>query len=147
MPGLLPTGGAAGSGILPSPFMQPITPNSQSNQNQAALLKPEELFCIVKGVLDDELCESIKAIYEFHIMNKIETKIWTINLKNPPGCVISGPAQYPADVEFELSDTDFQKMFYGQLSPTDAYMNDSLVVHGSLQIAMRLEILFKKMKN
>lgn len=144
MPGMIP---GMTPGAIPTNLMSQISaPSGQSTQHEIPLLKPEELFCMLKGIIDAELCLQVQAIYEFHIADEIKEKQWTIDLKNAPGCVITGPSALRTDVKFTLSDEHFQKIFYGVLSPTDAYMNGSLTIDGSLQTAMKLEKLVSKLK-
>ena len=143
--------------MLPANLTQQMTPENLFSPNMAskpsatskempALLKPEELFCVVKGVINEDVCAKVAAIYEFHVLNGVEGKIWTIDMKNSPGYVKDGPYSGIVDVKFTLSTEDFQNIFYGKLSPTDAYMSGKLEVDGSLQTATRLEYLVGKMK-
>ena len=119
---------------------------TQSMTSVPSLLKPDELFSIVKGIVNEELCHQTNAVFEFHVTVEYETKIWTIDLKNSPGCVKSGPAASAVDVTFKLKEECFQKIFHGQISATDAYMNGSLIIEGSLQTAMKLDVLVRKLK-
>jgi len=135
MPGMLP------QNFIPSPMMQ-----APSTVGASTLLKPEELFCVVKGVINEDLCSKISCIYEFHVSNQTETKKWTLDLTNSPGCVINGAYNGIVDVKFKLREDCFCDIFYGKLSPTDAYMNGNLEIDGSLQSATRLEYLVRKMK-
>lgn len=142
MPGMLP--GNFTSGMSPANLF--ASPKTSTKQTPPDLLTPDELFCIIKGIINEDLCLKISAIYEFNVSNETGTKIWTVDLKNIPGYVRDGPHNGIVDVKFTLGTNDFQDIFYGKLSPTDAYMCGKLEVDGSLQTATKLEHLVAKMK-
>eukprot|EP00111_Clytia_hemisphaerica_P000051 TCONS_00000127-protein len=122
---------------------------SSSTQKVAApaLLTAAELFSIAKGIVDEPLCQQINAVFQFQIQyTDPSTRTWTVDVKNSPGFVIEGPVAGFPDVVFKLEEQTFQKIFYGQLTPRQAYMNSQLTFNGSLATAMKLELLIKRLK-
>lgn len=120
-------------------------PMSSSTQQ---LLSTKELFCLAKSVINEDLCQQVAAIFEFHVSDDAgQTKIWNVDLKNSPGYVQEGKLTSKVDVSFRASECTFQNIFYGKLSPTNAYMNGSLVVDGSINVATKLEYLTLKLQS
>jgi len=143
--------------VLPGlmmPNMMSSLPSQQQQQQQSSkvvqsLLTPSELFAIAKGVINESLCREIDAIYQFNIQNTntSTTKTWIVNVKDSPGFVSDSPMKCVPDVIFQLDNSTFQKIFYGQLSPNAAYMNSTLSVNGSTIVAMKLELLINRLKS
>lgn len=50
------------------------------------------------------------------------------------------------DVVLEVAEEDLQELMLGELRPLAAYMSGRLRVQGDLQLALRLEELFKAVK-
>lgn len=59
------------------------------------------------------------------------------------GC---GVPQDSPDVVLEVAEEDLQELMLGELRPLAAYMSGRLRVQGDLQLALRLEELFKAVK-
>lgn len=57
-----------------------------------------------------------------------------------------GVPQGSPDVVLELSEKDLQDLVLGELRPLSAYMSGRLQVRGDLHLALKLEELFKAMK-
>lgn len=114
-------------------------------------MKAAELFAIAKGVVDESLCQQVEAIFQFHIQyENSPTRQWTVDAKTSPGYVIESdkiPDDCIPDVVLKLKESTFQKIFYGQLSPKSAYMSSQLSVSGSINVAMKLELLINKLKS
>ena len=127
---------------LPTPIF-----SASSKQQPDELITPNEMFCIIKSVINEQLCQQINALYKFSISDSSGTSHWILDLKNSPGCVITAPDPFfIVDVRFEMNNTVFQDIFYGIVSPTQAYMNGSLIISGSIQTAMKLEYLIQQLK-
>ena len=125
---------------------------AQQSASCPAFLKAAELFAIAKGVIDEALCQQVGAVFQFHIEyeNNSSTRLWTVDAKNGSGFIIEGektPGNCVPDVIFKLKENTFQRIFYGQLSPKSAYMNSLLSVSGSINVAMKLELLINKLKS
>ena len=130
----------------------PSTSSSQTSSlaSHPALLSAAELFSIAKGVVNETLCQQIDAIFQFHIdYENAATRLWTVDVRNSPGFVVEGDKSTVSsipDVIFKMKEKTFQQIFYGQISPKAAYMNSSLSVSGSINVAMKLELLINKLK-
>ena len=135
---------------IPTP---PVGVPSQKQQNTSCpeFLKAAELFAIAKGVIDESLCQQVGAIFQFHIQyDDNTTRLWTVDAKNSPGYIVEGDkttGNCIPDVILKLKENTFQKIFYGQLSPKSAYMSSQLSVSGSINVAMKLELLINKLKS
>lgn len=156
IPGMMPgpTTMQQMSGMFPSMSAMPVaTPIVQpkpmpTQVNSIPFMPPNDLFTLAKGVVDHELCEQVKSIFEFHISNSVTTYIWSLDLKNSPGFVMNAPyKQGMVDVRFTLDELLFQKIFYGLISPTDAYLQGDLKIDGSVKMAKKLELLIRKMQS
>ena len=72
---------------------------------------------------------------------------WFLDLKTGCGRVTNAenPLSNP-DVIMTMSTADMQKIFYGQLTAFNAYMQGSLKIDGDLKKAMTLESLVNRLK-
>ena len=109
------------------------------------LLTPAELFAMTKGFLNEDLVRKINAVFQFEISGE-NGGTWCLDLRNGEGYVGKGKAPCEADVTISMSSTDFQGMYYGRLSPTDAYMGGKMGVEGDIKATMRLEELIRSIK-
>lgn len=115
--------------------------------NIPPVLSTKELFCLAESIVNEELCQQICAIFEFHVADKKGTRVWNLDLKNSPGCLLEGKLTNRVDVSFYADEETFQNLFYGKISPANAYMNGSLVINGSMDVATKLEYLILKMRS
>lgn len=73
--------------------------------------------------------------------------VWFIDLKSNKGVVgrATGDRADPMkfDCRFNLSSEDFGKLFYGQVSPSKAFLTGDLEIAGDVFLAMKLEKLLK----
>ena len=118
-------------------------PSSQETDQD--LLTPSELFAMTKGALNESLVRKIDAIFQFDISGE-NGGTWCLDLRNGDGYVGKGKAPSSPDVCISISSSDFQKMYYGKLSATDAYMNGRMKIDGDRRAAMRLEELINAIK-
>lgn len=109
------------------------------------LLTPAELFVMTKTVLTEDMVRKINAVFQFEISGE-NGGTWCLDLRNGEGYVGKGKAPCEADVTISMSSADFQGMYYGRLSPTDAYMGGKMGVQGDIKATMRLEELIRSIK-
>ncbi|CAM4525888.1 unnamed protein product, partial [Lepidochelys kempii] len=62
------------------------------------------------------------------------------------GRIGHGDPECNPDVILEMMENDLQAFFSGELHPLSAYMSGRLCVKGDLSVALKLEELFKAMK-
>merc|ERR1711962_1255113 len=105
----------------------------------------EQFFAQLGGLINEEMCGKIKAVYAFDIKGE-ETGQWYLDLKNGAGSCGAGVAPSSPDVTMSMKDVDFQKMFTGKLKPTTAFMTGKLKMQGDMGKAMKLEKLMGKMQ-
>ena len=112
----------------------------------SGLLSPSELFQMVSSVMSASLVQSIQGTFQFNIAGE-QGGMWYLDLKNGTGRVTSSesPIQNP-DVVLSLSVSDMQRIFYGQATAFNAYIQGALSVEGDLKMAMNLEKLVNEIK-
>jgi len=92
---------------------------------------------------DASLLKSIDGVYQFNINAGGQIKNFTVDLKNAPGGVKSGPAP-KADVTISLKEEDLLDLKSGKLNGQQAFMQGKLKIQGNMSFAMKLSQLFKK---
>ena len=102
---------------------------------------------MVSAVLTESLVRDIQGTFQFNILGTTGGT-WYMDLKNGSGTVtttLDKPIETP-DVVLTLSASDLQRIFYGQLTAFNAYIQGALLVEGDLKMAMSLETLVSKLK-
>lgn len=154
MPGMMPGRTIPGVGMMPGVMSGGLAPRPSPRGAPASvigMMSVEELFSVAKGIINEELCRSVNASFEFHVTDEhVTTKsIWFVDLKNSPGLVTlsQNVSSSSCDVRFHLSGGDLQKLFYGLLKPQDMYMSGQLAIEGNTNTAMKLELIIQKMQS
>eukprot|EP00026_Physarum_polycephalum_P010372 Phypoly_transcript_10534.p1 GENE.Phypoly_transcript_10534~~Phypoly_transcript_10534.p1 ORF type:complete len:205 (+),score=35.66 Phypoly_transcript_10534:191-805(+) len=93
--------------------------------------------------IDAALLKSINAVYQFNIASGGQTNTWTVDLKNAPGSVKSGPAP-KADCTVTMKEEDLLSLVNGTLNGQQAFMQGKLKIGGNMSLAMKLGQLFAK---
>lgn len=125
---------------------KPLVPASASSSSCPKLLTPKELVQLLRGVLDEALVRRVGGTFQFNILGD-SGGTWFMDLKTGSGRITDAekPLADP-DVIMTMSTADMQKIFYGQLTAFNAYMQGSLKIDGDLKKAMTLESLVNKLK-
>ncbi|XP_038602814.1 stomatin-like protein 1 isoform X2 [Tachyglossus aculeatus] len=126
-----------------------ISTNSSSSSSSSSQRKPsaEELLSAVELFLSEALVGQVGASYQFDILLPSKAKsTYFIDLTSGAGKAGKGVPEGPPDVVLELAEADLQALFSGELRPLAAYMSGRLRVKGDLNVAMKLEALFRAMK-
>lgn len=95
----------------------------------------------IKG--DASLLKSVNGVYQFNVNAGGQTKTYTVDLKNAPGSVKSGPAQ-KADCTISIKEEDLLDLKSGKLNGQKAFMQGKLKIQGNMSYAMKLNQLFQK---
>ncbi|NWI54540.1 STML1 protein, partial [Calyptomena viridis] len=107
----------------------------------------EELLSVVESVLSESLVSQVGASYQINIALPSGTRsTYFIDLSSGSGRIGRGVPEAIPDVTLEVSETDLQDLFLGDLRPLSAYMSGRLQVKGDLHLALKLEELVKAMK-
>jgi putative sterol carrier protein len=93
--------------------------------------------------IDAALIKSINAVYQFNVNAGGQTNTWTVDLKNAPGSVKSGPSPKP-DCTITIKEEDLLAMVNGTLNGQQAFMQGKLKIGGNMSHAMKLGQLFSK---
>uniref|UniRef100_A0A674I9H0 Stomatin like 1 n=1 Tax=Terrapene triunguis TaxID=2587831 RepID=A0A674I9H0_9SAUR len=121
-----------------------ITTTSSSNRRKPS---PEELLSAVELFLSESLVGAVGASYQFNIILLSGARsTYFIDLTAGSGRIGLGDAERNPDVILEMTENDLQSFFSGELHPLSAYMSGRLRVKGDLSVALKLEELFKAMK-
>ena len=121
-------------------------PSQSSNREPGSnLLTPEQLVKLVSGVLSEKLVQEIGGMFQFNIDGE-NGGTWYLDLRSGHGKIYTeNPGDNP-NVVLTMRVQDMQKIFYGQTTAFDAYMQGSLKVDGDLRMAMSLEAIVKMLK-
>jgi len=94
--------------------------------------------------IDAALLKSATGIYQFNVTAPAgQTHTWTVDLRNAPGSVKSGPAA-KADCTLTLKEEDLIALVNGKLNGQQAYMQGKLKIQGNMSYALKLSQLFAK---
>ncbi|XP_021263246.1 stomatin-like protein 1 isoform X2 [Numida meleagris] len=106
-----------------------------------------ELLSAVEPVLSEALVSQVGASYQVDIILPGGARsTFFIDLSSGSGRAGCGVPQGSPDVVLEVAEEDLQELVLGELRPLAAYMSGRLRVQGDLQLALRLEELFKAVK-
>eukprot|EP00076_Gallus_gallus_P044040 XP_025009578.1 stomatin-like protein 1 isoform X3 [Gallus gallus] len=106
-----------------------------------------ELLSAVEPILSEALVSQVGASYQVDIILPGGARsTFFIDLSSGSGRAGCGVPQGSPDVVLEVAEEDLQELMLGELRPLAAYMSGRLRVQGDLQLALRLEELFKAVK-
>uniref|UniRef100_A0A8C9F5G3 Stomatin like 1 n=1 Tax=Pavo cristatus TaxID=9049 RepID=A0A8C9F5G3_PAVCR len=106
-----------------------------------------ELLSAVEPILSEALVSRVGASYQVDIILPGGARsTFFIDLSSGSGRAGCGVPQGSPDVVLEVAEEDLQELMLGELRPLAAYMSGRLRVQGDLQLALRLEELFKAVK-
>ncbi|KAM7151363.1 stomatin-like protein 1 isoform 1-T1 [Macrochelys suwanniensis] len=126
------------------PAAPTITTTSSSSRRKPS---PEELLSAVELFLSESLVGPVEASYQFNIILPSGSRsTYFIDLTAGSGRIGCGDPERNPDVILEMTENDLQAFFSSDLHPLSAYMSGRLRVKGDLSIALKLEELFKAMK-
>jgi putative sterol carrier protein len=124
----------------------PKAPAAESPKAPAAAA--DQLTSIMDQLSKDiaanpDVIKKVNGVYQFNITTpKGETKQWTVDLKNAPGSVKSGPAP-KADCTLTLQESVFVDLFTGKLDGQAAFMQGKLKIAGNMSYALKLNQITK----
>ena len=100
----------------------------------------------VSTVLDEGLVRELGGLYQFNILGG-NGGTWIMDLTSGSGSIsrCSTPVKQP-DVVLTMSEANMQRIFRGELTPFNAYMQELLKVEGDLKMAMNLDTIVEKIK-
>ncbi|CAM4608860.1 unnamed protein product, partial [Lepidochelys olivacea] len=130
-------------GEQPAPTI--TTTSSSSSRRKPS---PEELLSALELFLSEFLVGSVRASYQLNIiLPSGARRTYFIDLTaGSCGRIGHGDPECNPDVILEMMENDLQAFFSGELHPLSAYMSGRLRVKGDLSVALKLEELFKAMK-
>ncbi|KAN0041461.1 hypothetical protein ACTFIV_004002 [Dictyostelium citrinum] len=91
-------------------------------------------------IANPDLVKKINGVYQFDI----DTKKYTVDLKNNKGSVSVGPAP-KADCTITMKEADFLSLMSGKLNGQTAFTKGLLKIKGNMGLAMKLGQLTKAM--
>ncbi|XP_077999751.1 stomatin-like protein 1 [Glandiceps talaboti] len=119
----------------------------EQTSEPATTMSAEDILSAVKLLLNDSLVENIGAVYKF-IISGNNTETYYLDLKNGSGDAGTGePPSGEPDVVLEMSNSDMQKIFAGELRPFQAFMSGRLIVSGDRGVAMKLDQVVKRLQS
>ena len=131
--------------VPPVPDSSGDSAHSGSEETGVNLLTPEQLVKLVSGVLNESLVKEIGGMFQFNILGE-SGGTWYLDLRSGHGGIYTDKPLDKPDVVLTMSVEDMQKIFYGQTTAFDAYMQGTLKVDGDLKMAMNLEQIVKMLK-
>ncbi len=130
-------------GMGPMPAMP--SASFSKTATTANLLKPAELFAMLKGLLNEDIVNKVDAVFQFNLSGP-DGGSWCLDIRNGNGYVGTGKAPCDPDVTISMTASDFQSMFYGRLSPGEAYMVGKISLEGDVYATSRLEELLNSIR-
>ncbi|XP_029649957.1 hydroxysteroid dehydrogenase-like protein 2 [Octopus sinensis] len=143
-----------GSTFLPDFFLD-VDPDSveASSGDETQPPKPSvdgegltvRTFQSIEKILNEDVVKSVGGVFAFHLTGD-DAGEWFVDMASGGGSVGKGvPPSGKADVTMTMKDTDFVKMFSGQMKPTMALMTGKLKIKGDMPLAIKLEKLMGQM--
>ena len=130
---------ASGASTQPAAFKPPI---SKPGNN----VTPEFLVQQVSCVLDESLVREVGGLYQFNILG-VNGGTWILDLTSGSGSITkSSSAVGQPNVVLTMTEDNMQKIFRGEITPFNAYMQELLKVEGDLRMAMNLDVIVEKIK-
>ncbi|ORX61681.1 sterol-binding-like protein [Hesseltinella vesiculosa] len=108
-----------------------------------------QLNVVFTAFTEDErqnLVKQVNGVFQFVIINdKKQQEVFTIDCKKN-GTVLRGKGDIKADTILNIADQDFIDLAEGRLNGQKAYMSGKLKVKGQIMLAMKLDNVFKSIK-
>ncbi|KAK3716245.1 hypothetical protein QZH41_018044 [Actinostola sp. cb2023] len=135
---------SASGAATKAPAFKTTKPVNQDNINQD--VTPALLVQLVANILDESLVRELGGLYQFNILGENEGT-WIMDLRSGSGSIIKSsiPVDQP-NVVLTMTVENMKKIFRGELTPFNAYMQELLKVEGDLKMAMNLDIIVDKIK-
>ncbi|XP_066491517.1 stomatin-like protein 1 [Tiliqua scincoides] len=125
----------------PSPTTEAVV-SSEKNK-----LNVEELFLAMEIFLSESLVNQVRASYQINILLPSgDQSTYFLDLSTGHGRIGHGLPDHSPDVVLEMAESDLEALILGELHPLSAYVCGRLRVQGDLNVALKLEELFKVMK-
>uniref|UniRef100_A0A8D0GM56 Stomatin-like protein 1 n=1 Tax=Sphenodon punctatus TaxID=8508 RepID=A0A8D0GM56_SPHPU len=123
----------------------PLITTTTSSSN-VKIPSTEELLSTLETFLSESLVNQVRACYQFNILlpSRVQS-MYFIDLSEGHGKVGHGMPEHSPDVVLEMTEEDLQALFMGNLRPLNAYMSGRLRVRGDLNLALKLEEIFRMM--
>ena len=100
----------------------------------------DRMFKKFETLVTDQIKSELNALLEFNISGKS----WFMNARNDQPLQITTESIGQPNVSLITDEDTFLKMLSGKVPSTSAYMQGKLKIKGNLQLALKLEKLFKK---
>lgn len=100
----------------------------------------EKLFKKFETFVTDQIKNDLNSLLEFNISGKS----YFMNAKSDQPFKVTTESIGEPNVSLITDDDTFVKMINGKMPSTSAYMQGKLKIKGNLQVALKLEKLFKK---
>ncbi|XP_062998651.1 stomatin-like protein 1 isoform X2 [Elgaria multicarinata webbii] len=118
-----------------------------SSSNARRTLEAQEVLLTVERFLSEALVKQVGACYQVNILlPRGGQSPYFIDLSVGSGRAGPGLPDRSPDVLLEMAESDLEAFVLGELHPLSAYVSGRLRVRGDLNVALKLEELFKVMK-
>lgn len=117
----------------PAPAAATTTAPAAGGLDDGTLLGKEFEKLSKTVIANPDLVKKINGVYQFDI----DTKKYTVDLKNNKGSVSVGPAP-KADCTITMKEADFLSLMSGKLNGQTAFTKGLLKIKGNMGLAMKL---------
>ncbi|CAH8601437.1 unnamed protein product [Dicrocoelium dendriticum] len=134
-----------GSRLAPDFFLDDVQMSEKpATSNNTDSVSVSEVFREIERFFSTEVTKNLGASFYFHLSGD-EPGHWFIDLRAGEGKVgkaTEDPSSY--DCRFEMTSTNFVRLFKGELVPTEAFITGQLNIDGDVFSALKLEKLLAK---
>ncbi|KAM4841607.1 SCP2 sterol-binding domain-containing protein 1 [Thomomys bottae] len=122
---------------------EPARPYTLELSESQSFLVFEDVSHHIKE-MGPQLVKKVNAIFQLDITRDGKIILqWTIDLKNGSGDMYPGPARFPADTIFTISESIFMELVWGKMNPQKAFLAGKFKVSGKVLLGQKLERVFK----
>jgi putative sterol carrier protein len=104
-------------------------------------MTPEEVLPRMAAGLDENAAKGLHAAIQFNLSG-VHGGGWFITVKDGKATVTKGSASSPS-VTIAMTDRDYVDLATGTLDRQMAFMSGKLKISGNMELAMKLQTLFK----
>lgn len=118
-----------------------------SNNSEKKTLNVEEFFLAMETFLSESLVNQVRGSYQINVLLPSgDQSSYFLDLSTGNGRIGHGLPDHSPDVVLEIAESDLEAFILGELHPLSAYVSGRLKVQGDLNVALKLEELFKVIK-
>jgi putative sterol carrier protein len=104
-------------------------------------MTPEDIFARMAASFDENAAKGLTATIQFNLSGE-NGGAWYVSVKDGKVAVTKGSISSP-NMTMAMTAQDYVDMNTGKLHPQVAFMNGKLKISGNMELAMKMQTLFK----